>query len=95
MNEGLKNEQEALDLLKEDLNDKYIGKARKVFDEKFSKGSFDPLSLIKREMLIEFAFNLGEAGLKKFQNFMTGIKENDKEKVKKECIRWYTPKGKT
>ena len=68
-------------------------KARKVaedvFDGKFHRGSFKSLNQAKKDMLTDFAFNLGGDGLKKFKKFMTAIKEDDFEKAKEECIRKY------
>jgi len=70
-----------------------LKKARKVaedvFDGKFHRGSFESLNQAKKDMLTDFAFNLGKKGLKKYKQFMTALKEDDFEKAKEHCIRKY------
>ena len=48
----------------------------------------------KKQMLIDFQFNMGSGGVKKFKNFRDGLFNNNEKKMSKEYERGYTNKNK-
>ncbi len=78
---------QANDILKRDLkaaHDKLI----EIYGDEYLK-----LDNRKKQMLIDFQFNMGSGGVKKFKNFREGLFSGDEEKMKAEYERGYTKDG--
>jgi GH24 family phage-related lysozyme (muramidase) len=78
-------EQQAANLL---MNDIGIASERceKEIDGKFGFGEWSKLDNRRKEMLIDFMFNLGT--LKSFPKFVKAVMTNDVETMKKEYVRY-------
>ena len=85
------SETEALALLKSDLL-AHKNIAEEVMDELHGKDTFKNLSPDRQEMLIDFAFNLGEGGLRTFKNFRAAVVANDATAMEKSYKRYYKDK---
>ncbi|NCW70268.1 MAG: hypothetical protein EBV86_17225 [Marivivens sp.] len=57
---------------------------------------WDKLNQVRREALIEMAFNMGEGNLRKFKNMMMALAREDYERAWREALdsRWATQVGK-
>ena len=78
---------QANDILKRDLkaaHDKLI----EIYGDEYLK-----LDNRKKQMLIDFQFNMGSGGVAKFKNFREGLFSGDEEKMKAEYERGYTKDG--
>jgi len=78
---------QANDILKRDLkaaHDKLI----EIYGDEYLK-----LDNRKKQMLIDFQFNMGSGGVKKFEKFREGLFSGDEEKMKAEYERGYTKDG--
>ena len=78
---------QANDILKRDLkaaHDKLI----EIYGDEYLK-----LDNRKKQMLIDFQFNMGSGGVKKFEKFREGLFSGNEEKMKAEYERGYTKDG--
>tara|TARA_B100000902_G_scaffold112842_1_gene114082 strand:+ start:708 stop:5615 length:4908 start_codon:yes stop_codon:yes gene_type:complete len=78
---------QANDILKRDLkaaHDKLI----EIYGDEYLK-----LDNRKKQMLIDFQFNMGSGGVKKFKEFRKGLFSGNEEKMKAEYERSYTKDG--
>ena len=83
-------------LTKENYNDILIKDLKFAHERLIEVYGDDYLKLDNRnkQMLIDFQFNMGSGGVKKFKNFRDGLFNNNEEKIKKEYERGYTNKNK-
>ena len=86
-NKGL-TDGEVEEMLVEDLDLAEHG-AKNILYDHFNK-DFDSLSEDKQEMLIDFSFNLGCYGLKRFPKFVGAICSDDKATMCQEYKRYFT-----
>ena len=76
------------DLLIEDIH-KAIDSASTVLSQHFN-ADFDDLCVNSQEMIIDFAYNLGGNGLRKFPKFVNAVIDNNTEIMSQEYKRYYT-----
>mgnify|MGYP003664212199 FL=1 len=76
------------DLLLEDLHTA-SNVAYTVLSQHFN-ANFDDLCVNSQEMLIDFAYNLGGNGLRKFPKFVNAVIDNNTEIMLQEYKRYYT-----
>ena len=86
-NEGLTDD-EVEQMLIKDLDTAEYG-AKNILQDHFNE-DFDDLSEDKQEMLIDFDFNLGSYGLKRFPKFVGAVCSDDKDTLCKEYKRYFT-----
>ena len=76
------------DLLIEDIH-KAIDSASTVLSQHFN-ADFDDLCVNSQEMIIDFAYNLGGNGLRKFPKFVNAVIDDNTEVMLQEYKRYYT-----
>tara|TARA_R100001377_G_scaffold79464_1_gene57754 strand:+ start:468 stop:959 length:492 start_codon:yes stop_codon:yes gene_type:complete len=76
------------DLLIEDIH-KAIDSASTVLSQHFN-ADFDDLCVNSQEMIIDFAYNLGGNGLRKFPKFVNAVIDDNTEVMSQEYKRYYT-----
>ncbi len=79
-------------LSKEQQNDILIRDLQKA-DKELTRvygDAYLKLDKRKKQMLIDFQFNMGSGGVEKFKNFRDGLFNNDETKMEKEYERGYT-----
>ena len=81
-------DKEIEDLLVEDLYE--AAKDTDHILKDYFDADYDELSTNSQEMLIDFAFNLGGHGLRKFPKFVNAIINDDVDTMRKEYKRYYT-----
>lgn len=86
------SQNQAIQLLKSDLNEA-AGYAKNAVDKRFNKGTYDRLDNQRKQMLIDYIFNLGPEALSVFKNFTKAVVNNDKVTAFKEYKRKYKSKG--
>ena len=86
-NKGLTDE-EVEELLVEDLYEA-ARDSENILKEYFD-ANYDELSTNSQEMLVDFAFNLGGHGLRKFPKFVNAIIDDEMDIMRKEYKRYYT-----
>ena len=85
-------DQEAHNLLQADLKIA-DDKAKRQVDTKYGEGTYDKLDNKRKQMLIDFTYNL-KGGLDTFPTFTKGVVTNNPEIMKREYQRKYLPAGK-
>ena len=88
---GMIYEYDINNLTKEQQNDILIRDLQKANKQLIKVYGDDYLKLDKRkkQMLIDFQFNMGSGGVELFENFRDGLFNNDETKMKKEYERGY------
>ena len=76
------------DLLIEDIH-KAIDSASTVLSQHFN-ADFDDLCVNSQEMIIDFAYNLGGNGLRKFPKFVNAVIDDNTKVMSQEYKRYYT-----
>jgi len=85
------SQNQAIQLLKSDLNEA-AGYAKNAVDKRFTKGTYDRLDNQRKQMLIDYIFNLGPKALGVFKDFTNAVINNDKSTALREYKRKYKPK---
>lgn len=84
------SQDEALMLLSNDINECIVD-LMDIFDN----GRFNSYTINIRRVLVDMRFALGRVGFRKFERFISAVKEEDKDKMVEELIdsNWYRGVG--